>query len=158
MKIRRKKLVVAATVIVLLAGLLFVPLPMELNARDKERAVSHAIAALINNQRVITDKGYCRLEEATFMRKKTQIYFRNDLGISDSVFLKHGLKPAPEGGKVNLEDSGVIVFSTRDIHGKPVGNIQFAYVFGSMGAHGYEIRIRKSILMRYFSYTHQWIS
>jgi hypothetical protein len=156
-KNRRRRLILAILGL-LLGGFLFVPLPLELNARDKEKAVSHAITALINDRRVITGKGYRHLEETAFMRKKKQIYFRNDLGIPDTVFLKCGFKPAPEGRRVDYEDSGVIVFSTRDIRGQPTGNIQFAYGFGHLGGHGYEMRVHKSILMRYFSYVHQWTS
>jgi hypothetical protein len=52
----------------------------------------------------------------------------------------------------------VLSFSNRDIQGKPAEHLQFAYVFGPLGAHGYEIRIYKSLAIRYFVYAHQWIS
>jgi len=52
----------------------------------------------------------------------------------------------------------IVSFSMRDVEGKLTDYIQFSYVFGSLGAHGYEIRIHKSLLMRYFVYMHCWVS
>ena len=159
---RTKKAILALTGVGL--GLLFVPLPFAVNGRDKEAAVSHAIKAVLRDQRVLTQKGfntgmgYRHLEETSFVRGN-QLYFANDLGIPDTVFLKHGLKPAPKDRKLHTGNGVVVIaFSNQDIQGKPAEQIQFAYVFGPLGAHGYEIRIYKSLATRYFVYAHQWIS
>jgi len=142
-----------------LTVLALVPLPMGINAGDRENAVSHAIAAVMRNRRVITDKGYDHLEDTSFVKDKSRVYFRNDLGIPDTMFLEHGLKPIPQDRKLYVDKGDVIIsFSNRDIEGKPAANIQFSYVFGSLGAQGYEIKIHKSLLMRYFVYVHRWVS
>lgn len=142
-----------------LIALILTPLPLRITAKDKERAVSHAIETLFHNRRVFTDKSYTHLYDTTFVKDKSRVYFQSDLGIPDPVFLKHGLKPIPQDRKLDVDNGDVIVsFSSRDIEGKPSGNIQFSYVFGSLGAQGYEIRIHKSLLMRYFVYIHRWVS
>ena len=114
---------------------------------------------LFRNCRVLTDKGYSHLYDTGFVKDKSRVYFQNDLGISDTVFMEQGLKPIPQDRKLDADKGDVIVsFSSRDIEGKPTANIQFSYVFGSLGAHGYEIKIHKSLLMRYFIYIHRWVS
>jgi hypothetical protein len=161
---RRTKKLVLGGVGVLLAGMLFIPLPLRIKPEDKQAAVSHAITALLRNRRVLTERGfnsgrgYRQLEETSFV-KDGQFYFLNDLGIPDTVFLKHGLKPVPNDRKF-ITGAGVVLvwFSNRDIQGKSVEHLQFAYHFGPMGAHGYVIRIYKSLATRYFVYAHQWIS
>ena len=93
------------------------------------------------------------------MKDKSHFYFENKLGIPDTVFLAHGLKAIPQDRKLDVDKNDMIVsFSTRDIEGKLASNIQFSYVFGSLGAQGYEIRIHKSLLIRYFIYVHRWES
>lgn len=154
---RRKKPIYLATLC--LAVLLFIPLPLRRTPEDKERAVSHALATLFQDRRVLTKKGYSRLYDTGFVKDKNRVYFRNDLGIPDSVFLEHGLKPIPMDRKLDVDNGDVTVsFSSRDVEGKPAANIQFSYVFGSLGAQGYEIRIHKSLLRRYFIYIHRWVS
>lgn len=161
---RTKKVVITLPAATLLL-LLFVPLPLPVNARDKEAAVSHAITAVLRDRRVLTEKGfntgkgYYPLEEISFV-KGGQLFFSNDLGIPDMVFLKHGLKPVPRDRKVHTGDGVVVMaFSNRDIvFGTPAQHIQFAYVFGPVGAHFYEIKIFKSLATRYFVYSHKGIS
>ncbi len=157
-KLKRKRWLVFLVGLCLIT-LFLVPLPLSVTAKDKERAVVHAIETLFQNRRVLTDKGYTHLYDATFVKDKSRVYFRSDLGIPDAVFLEHGLKPIPHDRKLDVDSGDVIVgFSSRDIEGKPAANVQFSYVFGSLGAQGYEIRIHKSLLMRYFVYIHQWVS
>jgi hypothetical protein len=161
---RRKRFIfLAAICLILFAAIclsVLVLVPLPLTSRDKTRAVSHALETLFQNRRVLTDKGYSHLYDTEFMKDKSRVYFRNDLGIPDTVFLEHGLKPIPKDRKLDVDNGDLIVsFSSRDIEGKPAANIQFAYVFGNMGAHGYEIRIHKSLLRRqYFVYIHRWVS
>lgn len=153
----RRRLVFVA--VLCLITLILTPLPLSITAKDKERAVSHAIETLFQNHRVFTDTGYTHLLDTTFVKDKSRVYFRSDLGIPDSVFLNYGLKPVPQDRKLDVDNGDVIVtFSSRDIEDKPSENIQFSYVFGSLGAQGYEIKIHKSLLMRYFIYIHQWVS
>lgn len=125
---------------------------------------SHAITAVLRGRRVLTKngfntgEGYERLEENSFVTG-AQIYCSNELGIPDAVFLKHGLKPIPKGQRLHTGDGVVVlVFSNLDIRGRPAKEVQFAYIFGPLGAHGYKIRIYKSLATRYFVYAHQWIS
>src|SRR5690242_14556415 len=100
---RAKKILIALAGAALLA-LLFAPLPLTVNARDKEAAVSHAINAVLRDRRVLTQngfntgKGYRHLEDASLLKPK-QVYFANDAGIPDIIFLKHGLKPVPKDQK-----------------------------------------------------------
>jgi hypothetical protein len=161
---RRTKRVLIALAGAVLLMLLFVPMPLPLKARDKEAAVSHAITAVLRDRRVLTEKGfssgkgYRHLEETSFVRGG-QLYFANGLGIPDTVFLKHGLKPVPKDRKFHAGDGVVVIaFSNRDIQGKPAKDIQFAYIFGLLGAHGYSIRIYKCLATRYFVYAYQWTS
>ncbi|MCY3022265.1 MAG: hypothetical protein NTW87_24910 [Planctomycetota bacterium] len=93
------------------------------------------------------------------MKGKDRLYFENGLGIPDRVFLAHGLKPIPTDRKLNVDAGDVIVsFSYRDTEGTRRDNIQFSYIFGSLGAQGYELRICKSLLRRYIVYIHRWVS
>ncbi len=161
---RRTKRVLIALAGAALLVLLFVPIPLPLNARDKEAAVSHAITAVLRDRRVLTEKGfntgrgYRHLEETSLVRGG-QLYFRNGLGIPDTVFLKQGLKPAPKDRRLYPGDGVVVIaFSNRDIQGKPAEDVEFAYSFGLLGAHGYSIRIYKSLATRYFVYTYRWTS
>jgi hypothetical protein len=141
------------------AVLVFAPLPLQITSKDKECAVSHAIATLFQNHRVLTENGYAHLEDTGFIRDKSRVYFQNDIGIPDTVFLKLGLKAIPQDRKLNVDAGDIIVsFSNHDIEGKLTANMNFSYVFGSLGAQGYEIRIHKSLLLRYFIYVHAWVS
>src|SRR5437016_2633210 len=111
---RRTKKVLITLAAAILLLLLFVPLPLPVNARDKEAAVSHAISAVVRNRRVLTEKGfdtgmgYRHLEETSAVKGK-QLYFANDLGISDTVFLNQGLKPLPKDRKVRAGDGAVMI-------------------------------------------------
>ena len=117
------------------------------------------MAALVHDQRVLTNKGYCHLYDCGFLKDKGRLYFENDLGIPDSVFLKHNLKPIPVGRELNIGKGDVIIsFSCRDIERKPTDSIQFCYRFGSTGAQMYELTVYKSLLMRYFIYIHRGAS
>jgi hypothetical protein len=154
---RNKRLVFLAALC--LIALVLTPLPLSITSEDKERAVSHAIETLFHNRLVFTDEGYTHLRDTTFVKNKSRVYFQSNLGVPDAVFLKHGLKPVPQDRELDVDNGDVVVaFSDRDVEGKPSANIQFSYVFGSLGAQGYEIRIHKSLLMRYFIYVHRWVS
>jgi hypothetical protein len=150
----RRKLLIACLLI--LGGLGFVPLPLQIGSSDKVRAVVHALRALQGKTRVITDKGYDYLIDNDFVKDFGRTYYTNDLGIPDTVFQSFNLKPIPRDRKLNVDAGDIIVaFSSRDMMtGKQRDNVQFAYVFGSLGAEYYEIRIYRSLLLRYFVFKH----
>jgi hypothetical protein len=155
---KRRKILISLTALCLVV-LVFIPLPLSITAKDKNRAVSHALTTLLQNRRVLSDEGYAHLVDTEFVKDKSRVYFQNELGIPDTVFLQHGLKPIPQDRKLNVGSGDVIVtFSNRDFRGQPSSNIQFLYKFGSLGAQGYEIKIHKCLLMRYFVYIHKWVS
>jgi hypothetical protein len=154
---RTRKLIILAALGLGILGL--VPMPFGITSADIESAASHALYALEGNKRVLTYKGYARLLDTDYVNNTARVYFGNDLGISDTVFLKHGLKPIPQDRKLNVDKGDIVIsFSSQGKEGKPTGNIGFSYVFGSLGAQGYEIRIYKSLLIRYFVFTHTWVS
>ena len=128
---------IAAFVLLVLT---LVPFPGSVNDGVKNRVVSHALNALIQNDRVLTNGGYRRLYDCNFVKDEGRLYFLNELGIPDSVFLEQGLKPIPEDKKLDVDDGDVIIsFSYQGIEGNQTNNIQFSYIFGSLGAQGYEI-------------------
>lgn len=152
-RIRRSIIAVCLLVLVL------VPLPLSVTTEDKERAVVHAIETLLEDRQVFTEDGYSQLNDTQFVSDEDRLYFRNGLGIPDTVFLELGLMPVPRDRDLDVDSGDVIVgFSYNDIVGEPSTHIQFYYFFGSLAAQGYEIRIRKGLLFRYFTYVHRWIS
>ena len=125
----------------------------------KSRVVSHALKAVICNNRVLTNSGYRHLYDLHLAKDEDRLYFKNGIGISDCVFLEHGLKPIPKDKELDVNKGDVIVyFSYFDIEDNQVDNIQFAYVFGGHGAQGFEIRIYRSLLFWYFLYVYIWQS
>lgn len=82
-----------------------IPLPLRVTAKDKELVVADAIETLRQDCRTLTGKGYARLYDMEFVKGKTRVYFRNNLGIPDTVFLEHGLQPAPQDRKFRGEDA-----------------------------------------------------
>ena len=132
---------------------------MELTPADKERVASQAIEALLQGRRVLTAKGYADLSDTGFVKDKNRIFFRNHLGIGDAVFLKYGLKPIPNGQRVDVDKGdAVVTLASDDTSGGSTKDIGFSYVFGSLGAQGYEIKVHKSLLKLYFVYSHSWVS
>jgi hypothetical protein len=122
--IRRRTKVVLITFAAGISLLSFVPLPLSVNARDREAAVLHAIRAVVRDRRVLIEKGfntgrgYYHLEETSAVKGK-QLYFANDLGIPDTVFLNEGLMPIPKERKFRPgQRAAVISFSNRDVKGK----------------------------------------
>ena len=94
------------------------PLPLQVTDKDKEYAVSHALAALISDNRVLSSKGYCRLYDSSFVKNNGRLFFTNELGIADEVFVMHGLKPVPQDRKLDVDAGDVVVsFSYLDSEG-----------------------------------------
>ncbi|HTI72950.1 MAG TPA: hypothetical protein VMF06_23455 [Candidatus Limnocylindria bacterium] len=155
---RRKKALIYLGALCLLI-LAFIPLPLSPTSGDKERVVAHALDALLEDRGILTSKGYVHLLDTGFVKGKDRIYFENNLGIPDTVFLKHGLKPIPKDRRLNVDQGDVVVgFSEGGAAGTPAATIEFSYVFGSLGAQGYEIRVYKSLFKLYCVYIHRWVS
>lgn len=155
---RKKRRIIFITALALLV-LALAPFPVRVNDNLKARAVSHTLDALVHNKRVLTTRGYIRFYDCNAVKDEGRLYFENGLGISDTVFLERGLKPIPKDRRLRVDDGDVIVsFSYQDDEGERTRHIQFHYVFGWLGAQGYEIRVYRSLLFPYFIYLHQWVS
>jgi hypothetical protein len=105
---RRKRLLrflVALAILVLTP----VPFPASVNDTVKNRVVSHALNALIRNDRVLTNRGYSRLLDCNCVKDEARLYFENKRGISDSVFLEHRLKPIPKDRQLDVDSGDVII-------------------------------------------------
>jgi hypothetical protein len=149
----RAKLIIVGCLVLCGAGL--VPLPCQMDWSDKVQAVSLALKALQGKRGVITDKGYHHLIDNEAVKDFSRVYYTNDLGIPDTVFLSFNLRPIPRDRRVNFDNGDIIVsFSTRDMEGEQTDRVQFAYVFGGLGAEFYEIRMYRSLFLRYFVFKH----
>ena len=161
---KRKRLIIASVALLAAMGLACVPLPVRPRDSDKEFVVSHALKSLLSERRAWTRDhwhgiGWRPLPDAGAVKNDGRLYFLNELGIPDDVFLRWGLKPIPEGKKLDVDGGDFLVrFSYRDIEGNPTGRIQFSYHFGTVGAQGYEIKFARSLLFRYVFYDHRWVS
>jgi hypothetical protein len=153
--------------IVVLIGLVgaFIPWPRDVKEYNKKDVVTHAVESLLYNRRVWTSSwivdssGWRTLLDSGCVKDNGRVYFRNELKIPDDVFLNLGLKPIPKDRKLDVNAGDVLLtFSYKGIEGKPTENIQFSYIFGSLGAQGYEIKVRRSLLLTYYLYLHKWIS
>ncbi len=143
--------------VVVLAVIGLVPLPLEVNDADIEAAASDAIRSLLNNGLVINDSsGIGQLYDCRFISEDNQLYFRNELGIPDDVFLRHGLRRVPADFEPDFEAGDVILRFSADPDDR--SGIGFSYVFGSLAAQGYSISIHQSLLTRYLLYSHRWTS
>lgn len=155
---RRRRLLALSIFAALLAAL-FVPLPLKPNDKDIEFAVSHALTALLQDQKAWTSDGYTTLPDSGFVKVDGRLYFENDTNVPEQLFLKHSLNPIPKDLELDVNDGDVIVlFSFTDDQGRRTERLQFSYIYGSLGAQGFEIRIYKSALLRFVYYSHQWVS
>jgi hypothetical protein len=151
----RKRLAAAGVLLLLVLG--FIPLPFQITDRDRELAISNSISALLENRAVLSDWRIIHLADTGSFKDRSRIYFQNELGIPDDLFLRLGLKPVPHDRKLDVAGGDVVLlFSYRNASGGKSKNIKLAYVTGHFGAKGYEIRIRRSLLKRYFVYLWQW--
>lgn len=141
-----------------------VPYPAAMKEYDGEFVARHALRGLVEDRRVWMSSnwdgfGWRRFYDASLVENNGRLYFRNELGISDKILTEMGWKPVPSDGKVDVDGGDVLIsFSYRDIGGEDHEAVQFYYVFGSLGAHGYEIRVYRSLLMRHVFYQHRWVS
>jgi hypothetical protein len=156
-KRKKKLLVVLGTVTLIVAAL--VPFPQCVDDALAPSIVSHALRVVVNNRRVLTNGGYRRLYDCSFVKADGRLYFENRLGIPDSIFVERGLKRIPADRKLDVDSGDIILsFAREDIEGAQTRNVQFSYIFGSLGAQGYEIKVYRSLLFRYIVYVHRWVS
>lgn len=155
----KRRLATIALVLLCAIALLFVPLPLAITPQDEADAAAHAVNVLQSGRRVWTRRGLMSLYDASFIQKKERLYLENLAGIDDSGLKAKGLLALSADVPVKLEpDDGVIGFSRVTYKDEPAAHLQFYYSFGDVGAHGYEIRIYKCVLGRYFVFVHQWVS
>ncbi len=166
MKKRNIKRIILISIVVLI-GLVgtFIPWPGDVKEYSKKDVVTHAVETLLYNRRVWTSSwmqdssGWRRLLDTGYVKDNGRVYFKNELKIPDEVFLNLGLKQIPKDRKLDVNAGDVLLtFSYKDIEGNPTENIQFSYIFGSLGAQGYEIKVRRSLLLKYYLYLHKWVS
>jgi hypothetical protein len=161
---RWKKITIATSLLSLFTVAGFIPYTSQLRDSDRRDVVSHATQALRNGNKVWLSSSQDGLKhrplyDANNLKDRKVFYFRNGLGINDDIFLRQELQPIPKDRKPNINKGDVIIgFSNKDMEGKPIADIHFYYVFGDMGAQGYEIKVRRSLFCRYLVYTHCWVS
>lgn len=159
LRLTKRRLATIAVALFCLLVPLLVPLPLKITAQDEADAVGFAVDSLLAERRVWTERGLGVLYDAAFVKKKARLYFENRAGLDDAIFTRRGLKPIPKDGGVALDGgSPSISFAHETIKGEPAAHLQFVYSFGSVGAQGYEIRVYKCLLGRYFVFVHQWVS
>jgi hypothetical protein len=156
----RNRWSIAIAVASVLAIAVLIPLPYPSSQSDREAAVIEALDALLKDGLVETPSAREKLQETSFVTEdRTRIYFVNMIDVPDSIFLNAGLKPVPSGSKVDIDNGDKLVeFSYQDVRGNLTTNMQFSYIFGNLGAHGYEISIRKCLRTRQIVFIHTWIS
>lgn len=159
---RWKKIVIATVVLSLLLIEGFFPYHSRVRDNEVPYVVSQAIDDLCDGRRVWQKNKWISLKSLSSPLNATQkerLYFRHNLGISDEIFLKKGLKPIPKDQRLVFNDGGATIsFSREGRNGKPIDGIRFSYVYDAIGGQGYIIRIRRSLFRRHLVYTREWIS
>ena len=155
-----KRTVRVGIVAVVVAIVAFVPLPYPSTAQDRQDAVAEALAALLDGRVVDTPDGPQSFDERTFLTAKAgRIYFVNEAGVPDSLFTSVGLKPLPNGYKINLDGGdGLVRCGYTGPSGERTWHLRFSYSFGSVGGIGYIVRIKRSILGRQIRFVFEWIA
>jgi hypothetical protein len=160
MNVLQKRFLLSAILLAFFGVAFFVPLPYPTSQVEKEEALHLALEALINGSTVNGPDGQRELSERRlFLGHTKRMYFRNDTGVPDRVFLNYGLKPVPPNTRLDLDGGDVVVnasYTGTDSEG--TWHLQFSYVFGSEGGHGYEIRIYKNALSKSIVFVPTWIS
>lgn len=152
---RKKKFVIFFTIFALLL-IVLIPFPSGVDDSAKKRIISLSLGAVIENEKVLTNEGYRRLYDCGFVENEGQLYFENMIGVPDSFFLDHGLKPIPDDRELDVNSGDVIIsFSYEDIKGNQTDNMQFYYTYGSLGGQVYEIKAYKSLLFTYIFFEHR---
>ena len=161
-RLLRRRVVRSATSIALLATAVFVPLSYPPTSSHKEAAVAEALAALLYNQPVDTPDERGTLSETEPLTQKLgQIYFINEVGVPDALFLGAGLKPLPKDRRLDIDGGDALVrfaFSEVVEGGRRTWFMRFSYVFGSEGGIGYQIRIYRSPWVRRTAFVFEWIA
>lgn len=154
MEHRKAALLVAVAVLSVLAVAL-IPLPAKVDDVIAAQFVVHAINTVVHNKPAWTDRGREPLIDSNFVKKESRLYFVNNLGIPDDVFLAHGMKPPPSRDASDYGSGNVlVVFSVSD----DKDTLRFAFIFGPLGAQGYSARVFRSIFFTHFVFKHEWVS
>jgi hypothetical protein len=142
--------VVGFALVALLCVLIVVPLPYLLGADDREAVVAETLDALLQRKLVDTPHGPGELSQKEFVIGKLgRIYFVNDVGVRDDLFLKAGLRPLPPDRKINVDGGDALVrFSFRDPGEHRTWNMRFAYIYGSTGGVFFVIKVYRSLWCR----------
>ena len=154
MACRKTALFVAAAVLAAL-GTALIPLPASVDDRIAEQFVAQAVNTVVHNKRAWTDRGREPLIDSNKVRQESRLYFVNNLGIPDDLFLAQGMKPSPSWNALDYEAGDVIVvFGVSDNKEK----LGFSFTFGPVGAQGYRVRVFRSLFFSHFVYEHVWTS
>jgi hypothetical protein len=155
----KRRLATIALVLLSLTALLFFPLPLSITPQDEVDAAAFAVDSLLSGRRIWTGRGLERLHDAAFIQKKKRLYLENLAGIDDSGLKAMGLLAISGDRPFKFKpEDGVIGFSRETFKDEPAAHLQFYYSYGNVGAQGYEIRVYKCLLGRYFVFVHQWVS
>jgi hypothetical protein len=143
----------------ILGTVAFVPLPYPTTTADREAALNLALDALLSGASVDSPEGRVPLRERDFaIRNPQHLYYDNSARVSNALFETRGFKSLSTDSERVFEEDGAIISAGFTHHGQKLRHLQFEYVFGNLGAHGYEIRIYKSLLQRRIVFVHAWIS
>lgn len=155
----KRKLAIAVVACLVAVVLLLVPLPLSITPQDEADAAAYAVDSLLSGRRVWTGRGLEPLYDAAFIQKKKRLYLENLAGIDDSGLKAKGLLAISGDGSLRfMPEDGVIGFSRMTFKEQPAAHLQFYYGYGNVGAQGYEMRVYKCLLGRYFVFVHQWVS
>jgi hypothetical protein len=128
---------------------IFAPLPYPTTLAEREGALHQALGALLTGAEVTTPDGPDTLADRTLVTKaQGRIFFSNDTGVSDAIFLKAGLTPVRPGVRIDVDHGDVLVSASyRDLLGHKRWHMQFSYLFGSLGGcpHEPEISVRAHV-------------
>lgn len=160
-KKRKTKFILISLVVVLVVAAGFIPWPGEVSNFKKSDLATHAANSVLKGKRVWRHGRNTRLHwakqcDASFVENNGNVYFENDTDIPDKVFTDLGLKPVINFAHIDVDKGDVILrFSYKEHAGEPTENMQFSYIFGSLGAHGLEITVRQSLFSKYYIYEHK---
>jgi hypothetical protein len=157
--ISKRKLAIAAAICLGAVVLLLVPLPLSITPQDEADAAAFAVDSLLSGRRVWTGRGLEPLYDSAFIQKKKRLYLENRAGIDDRGLKAKGLLAISGDGPIRIKpEEGVIGFSRETFKEEPAAHLQLYYGYGNVGAQGYEIRVYKCLLGRYFVFVPQWVS
>ncbi len=150
-KIKKKAIIILMFVVV------FMPLP--LSERTLMYVMDFSLDAVINNKPVLTIRGYERFIEDYDIENNGKLYYVNDIGISDDIFLNRNLLKLPENYFPKYEKGEAIVgFTYFDFEGNKKTLLEFNYEYGLLAGQGYDVVIYRTLFFTVPIYIHTWVS